>query len=84
MGWLWSRLDRGSAEHAATGPTHCFSCQKPRQAVDNFVALKDDIALWEKCIALLAEIVAEQNADWRRRLMKSLMKRDRRSGGEVG
>jgi ATP-dependent protease Clp ATPase subunit len=70
-GSLWRRRGADSGKPVPEVGL-CFGCRKSRDKVTNLVTLRDGVAVCEKCVALLSDIIAEQNGHWRRRQIKSL------------
>jgi len=57
---------------------HCSFCRKPERRVAKLVAGPDGLHVCDGCVALLCDIVAEQDARWRKRQLKRLLARDAR------
>ena len=55
----------------------CVFCKKPGAKVKSMVAVSDEdgTGVCDGCIALLCDIMAEKDDVWRKRQIKSLMKR---------
>jgi ATP-dependent protease Clp ATPase subunit len=61
---------------AAVPERRCRFCQKAESKVSKLVAGPEDLTICDECIALLCDIVAEEDAKWRKRQIKRLLKRD--------
>jgi hypothetical protein len=63
MSWQGSTFTPDPDDRSDSGQLHCSFCGKPRSAVGHMVCgPTPDIAICDECIALAAEIVAEQSA----------------------
>lgn len=56
----------------------CSFCRKVRLRVAQLIAGPDDLHVCDGCVALFCDIVAEENAKWRKRQIKRLLARDAR------
>ena len=69
----WPAKQQGAL--AALDATHCSFCKKSRNKVANLVAGPDGLAICDQCVALMSDIIAEENDKWRKRQIKSLQRR---------
>jgi ClpX C4-type zinc finger protein len=77
---IFARLGHNDAsatrtEAAVPEPRCCF-CQKAQRNVTNLIAGPENLRICDECVALMCDIIAEQNDKWRKRQIKRLMKRD--------
>ena len=54
----------------------CCFCQKTQHKVANLIAGPENLRIGDECVALMCNIIAEENDRWRKRQIKRLMKRD--------
>ena len=55
--------------------TRCLLCNEPGVKVKKLVAVSAEGGVCDKCIALLCDITGEEDDAWRKRQIRSLMKR---------
>jgi len=57
---------------------HCSFCRKPARRVARLIAGPDGLHICDGCVGLLSDIIAEEDAKWRKRRLKRLLARDAR------
>lgn len=55
---------------------HCSFCNKTQKRVSKLIAGPDGLFVCSECISLFCDILAEQDAKWRKRQIKRMLKRD--------
>lgn len=54
---------------------YCSFCKKSQEEVAVLLAGPDNLAVCDECVALLSDMIAEENEKWRKHQIKSLTKR---------
>ena len=74
--WLGHKDASTTRTEAAVPEPRCCFCQKAQHNVTNLIAGLENLRICDECVALMCDIIAEQNDKWRKRQIKRLMKRD--------
>jgi hypothetical protein len=84
--WRQTRLlpDQVKEGCPAVTKLHCSFCKKSQDEVAHLVAGPEGLAVCDECVALLSDVIAEKDDNWRKRQLESLKKRTKASDTEDG
>ena len=74
--WFRHKDASTTGTEGAVPEPRCSFCQKDRHKVANLIAGPENLRICDGCVALMCDIIAEENDKWRKRQIKRLMKRD--------